>query len=60
MAAGVRLLAGPARLLAAVAALLCLAIIPFAGGSLLLPAALALAALSYRAWRRRHAPREPQ
>jgi amino acid efflux transporter len=53
MAAGVRLLAGPGRLLAAVAALLCLAILPFAGTSLLLPTVLALAALSYRSWRRR-------
>ncbi len=48
MAAGVRLLTGPARLLAGVAAVLCLAILPFAGVTLLIPAAVTAAALAYR------------
>jgi amino acid efflux transporter len=48
MAAGVRLLSGRRRLLAATATLLCLVILPFAGVSLLLPAAVAAAALAYR------------
>jgi amino acid efflux transporter len=48
MAAGVRLLAGLARLLALVAAVLCLAVLPFAGVSLLIPVAVAAAALAYR------------
>ncbi|MDQ3822561.1 MAG: amino acid permease [Actinomycetota bacterium] len=53
MAAGVRLLAGRGRLLAAVATLLCLVILPFAGVSLLIPVAVGAAALLYRASRRR-------
>jgi amino acid efflux transporter len=48
-AAGARLLAGRARLLAVAAAALCLAILPFAGASLLVPAAVAAGALLYRA-----------
>jgi amino acid efflux transporter len=52
MASGVRLLAGRARLLAAAAAALCLVVLPFAGGSLLLPVAVAVAALAYRLARR--------
>jgi amino acid efflux transporter len=48
MAAGVRLLTGRGRLLAAAATLLSLALLPFAGTSLLLPAAVAIAALAYR------------
>jgi amino acid efflux transporter len=53
MAAGVRLLRGRGRLLALAAAALCLAILPFATGSLLLPFALAAAALLYRRWQGR-------
>jgi amino acid efflux transporter len=56
MTAGVRLLAGPARLLAATAAVLCLAILPFAGVSLLIPAAVTAAALAYRHVATRPAP----
>jgi amino acid efflux transporter len=48
MAAGVRLLAGPSRLLAGIAAVLCLAILPFAGVTLLIPATVTVAALAYR------------
>jgi amino acid efflux transporter len=48
MAAGVRLLAGRDRLLAVVAALLCLALLPFAGVALVLPVAVATAAVAYR------------
>jgi amino acid efflux transporter len=47
-AAGVRLLAGRSRLLAAAAFLMCLAMLPFAGIFVLLPIAVALAALLYR------------
>jgi amino acid efflux transporter len=58
MAAGVRLLVGRARLLAALATLLCLALLPFAGVSLLLPTLVAAAALLYRfAHRRRRRAR---
>jgi amino acid efflux transporter len=48
MLAGVRLLEGRGRLLAAIATALCLALVPFVGVSLLLPFALAIAALCYR------------
>ena len=48
MGAGIRLLSGRAGVLAAVAALLCLALLPFAGVSLTLPAAVAGGALLYR------------
>jgi amino acid efflux transporter len=51
MLAGVRLLEGRDRLLAAIATALCLALVPFVGVSLLLPFALAIAALCYR-WQR--------
>ena len=49
MLAGVRLLAGRARLLAAGAAAVCLALLPFAGVALVIPAAVAVAAVSARA-----------
>jgi amino acid efflux transporter len=52
MAAGVRLLAGLARLVAVAAALLCLAILPFAGVSLAIPAGVAGGALLYTGCRR--------
>jgi amino acid efflux transporter len=48
MAAGVRLLDGSARFLAVAAALLCLAILPFAGVSLAIPAGVTMSALLYR------------
>jgi amino acid efflux transporter len=54
MAAGVRLLAGRRRLLASVAAVLCLAMLPFVGGSLVLPGAIAAAAILYRRRVARH------
>lgn len=47
-AAGVRLLAGVHRFLAALATALCAALLPFAGISLLIPAAVTIAALAYR------------
>jgi amino acid efflux transporter len=47
-AAGIRLLAGRARLLAATSTVLCAVLLPFAGVSLALPAAVAMAALTYR------------
>ena len=47
-AAGVRLLAGWSRILAAAALLMCLAMLPFAGVFVLLPIAVAVAALLYR------------
>jgi amino acid efflux transporter len=53
MAAAVRLLRGFERALAVCAALLCLAIAPFAGVSLAIPAGIAAAALAYTGWRRR-------
>jgi amino acid efflux transporter len=53
MAAGVRLLVGRRRLLAAVAAMLCAAILPFVGVSLLIPLLVALGALTYAFARRR-------
>jgi amino acid efflux transporter len=56
MAAGVRLLSGRARAIAAAAAALCLAILPFAGASLAIPAGVAASALLYRLpwwWRRK-------
>jgi amino acid efflux transporter len=52
MAAGVRLLAGSARAVAAVATLLCLTILPFVGLSLAIPAGVAGAALLYNRWGR--------
>ena len=52
-AAGVRLLAGWSRLLATAALLMCLALLPFAGVYVLLPIAVAIAALLYR----RHMPK---
>jgi amino acid efflux transporter len=48
MAAGVRLLERRARILAAVALLLCLAMVPFVHASLLIPAGVGSAALVYR------------
>ena len=55
MAAGARLLTGPARLLAIVAAVLALLILPFAGVSVVIPAAVTAVALLYRRIRgRRH------
>ena len=50
MLAGVRLLQGRARLLAATATVLCLALVPFVGISLAVPGAVAAAALAYRRW----------
>lgn len=47
-AAGFRLLAGRARLLAAASTVLCSALLPFAGVSLALPAGIAIAAIAYR------------
>jgi amino acid efflux transporter len=55
MGAGVRLLVGRPRLLAAVAAMLCAAILPFAGVSLLIPSLVAVGALTYTFARRRGA-----
>jgi hypothetical protein len=43
----VRLLSGSARVVALAAAALCLAILPFVGASLAIPAAVAAAALLY-------------
>ena len=53
MAAGVRVLAGAARLAALAAAALCLSILPFAGISLVLPAGITLAALLHTFLQRR-------
>jgi amino acid efflux transporter len=58
MLAGVRLLLGGARLLAAVAAALCVALLPFVGLSLALPLGVASAALLYR-WSAMRAGRDP-
>jgi amino acid efflux transporter len=49
MAAGVRLLARRARLIAIVATACCAGLLPFAGISLLIPITVAIAALTYRA-----------
>jgi amino acid efflux transporter len=57
MTAGVRLLDGVARLVAALAALLCLAILPFAGVSLAIPVGVAVASLLYATWSRRRGER---
>jgi glyoxylase-like metal-dependent hydrolase (beta-lactamase superfamily II) len=56
MLAGVRLLRGHGRLLAAVATVLCVALLPFVGVSLALPFGVAAAALLYRWSRRRLGP----
>ena len=53
MAAGMRLLAGHARWLAAISLLLCLAVLPFAGASVLLPLAVGVAAVLYQRLRYR-------
>lgn len=50
MAAGVRLLTGGRRVLAAVAAAMCLILVPFSGAVLFIPVGIALAALAYRHW----------
>jgi amino acid efflux transporter len=50
MLAGVHLLRGRARLLAGIASLLCVALLPFVGVSLALPLTLGAAALLYRWW----------
>lgn len=55
-AAGVRLLAGRDRLLAALACGLCTLVLPFAGASLGVVAAAAAGALTYRRWRRGGVP----
>ncbi|MDT8912351.1 amino acid permease [Amycolatopsis sp. PS_44_ISF1] len=47
MAAGVKLLTGARRVLAVVAAVLCLALLPFAGWALLIPAGVGLITLVY-------------
>ena len=47
-AAGVKLLTGGSRLLAGIALLMCLAVLPFAGAFIGLPIAVAATALSYR------------
>jgi amino acid efflux transporter len=57
-AAGVRLLKGKARWLAAVSFLLCIAVFLFAGASVFLPIGVALAAFAYRRLRRREKQRE--
>ena len=51
MAAGVRLLPGAPRAIAVAAALLCVAILPFAGASLTIPAVVAAGALVFTAVR---------
>jgi amino acid efflux transporter len=56
MLAGVRLLRGRGRLLAAVATVLCVALLPFVGVSLALPFGVAAAALLYRWSGRRLGP----
>jgi amino acid efflux transporter len=53
MAAGIRLLAGVAQVVAAAAALLCLAILPFVGLPLTIPLGVAAAALLYTKWSHR-------
>ena len=58
-AAGVRLLAGWSRILAAAALLMCLAMLPFAGVFVSLPVAVAAAALLYRRMRGSQ-PRHPR
>jgi amino acid efflux transporter len=57
-AAGVRLLKGKGRWLAAVSFLLCIAVFVFAGASVFLPMGVALAAFAYRRLRRREKQRE--
>lgn len=56
-AAGLRLLEGARRWLAACSCLLCLAVFPFAGASVALPLALAIIALTYRHIRAKRAKR---
>jgi hypothetical protein len=65
MAAGIRLLDGTARLVAVLATLLCLAILPFAGASLAIAVGVAAASLlytasSHRATHRSDRPARPQ
>jgi hypothetical protein len=48
MVAAIRLLHGPRRWVAALAALMCCVLIPFAGVVLVIPAAIAAIALFYR------------
>ncbi|MGP4002915.1 APC family permease [Streptomyces sp. 8N706] len=52
MAAGVRLLRGMARVLAGIGTLLCLVLIPFSGGVIVIPLAIAAIALAYHYWTR--------
>jgi amino acid efflux transporter len=59
MGAGVRLLSGRSRALAALATLLCMGILPFAGIALLLPVGVATAGLTYRLVVRRFIRAEP-
>src|SRR5205823_112322 len=58
MAAGARLLTGLPRLIAVTAALPCLAILPFAGVSLIIPAGVATGALLFTVWHRNERPAE--
>lgn len=55
MAAGVRLLEGAGRALAAVGTVLCLVLIPFSGFVVVIPVLIAVLALAYRAWKKRTA-----
>jgi len=56
-AAGAKLLRGGGRLMAVVALLMCLAMVPFAGAFVFLPIAVAAAVWSYRRLRSRNAER---
>lgn len=49
-AAGLRLLAGRARVLSGISLLLCLGVMPFSGATLALPIGIAAVALLYRRW----------
>jgi amino acid efflux transporter len=58
MAAGARLLTGLPRLIAVIAALPCLAILPFVGVALIIPAGVATGALLFTFWHRNERPSE--
>jgi amino acid efflux transporter len=58
MAAGARLLTGLPRLIAVIAALPCLAILPFVGVSLIIPAGVGAGALLFTVWHRNERPSE--
>ncbi|UUU25917.1 APC family permease [Streptomyces sp. DSM 40750] len=60
MAAGVRLLSGGRRTLAGLGTVLCLVLVPFSGGIVVIPVAVTVLALAYRWWTGRRAEPRPE